>query len=155
VLDRLNIDNRLPRLQQQIRNATVLTRGLMLEIAARAGTRYVAAARAGPAKRVRDLIEAEAWTDAALALIELELPQWRLRRLTYEDGLWHCSLSKQPELPAGLDEMTDASHEILPLAILGAFVEARSALGASAGGQRSVPQVRPTQGIAACCDNFA
>jgi nucleotide-binding universal stress UspA family protein len=69
---------------------------------------------------------------------------------------WHCSISKQPGLPAELDEMAEASHESLPLAILSAFVEARHhSLTAGEGRPRSVPQIRLTQGYAICCDNFA
>ena len=77
------------------------------------------------ATRIDQLIEAGAWGEAALALIELELPAWKLRRLVYEDGQWLCSLSRQPNLPVALDDTADASHEVLPLAILRAFVEAR------------------------------
>jgi hypothetical protein len=49
--------------------------------------------------RVNQLIEAGAWADATLAMVELELPYWNLRRLVHEDGEWLCSLSKQPNLP--------------------------------------------------------
>src|SRR5262249_969703 len=63
--------------------------------------------------------------DAALALLELELPQWKLRRLIYEDGEWHCSLSKHIELPVELDDAAEANHDSLPLSILSALVEAR------------------------------
>jgi hypothetical protein len=54
------------------------------------------------------------------------LPQWKLRRLICEDGKWHCSFSKQLGVPAGLDEVAEADHESLPLAILSALVEALS-----------------------------
>jgi hypothetical protein len=42
-------------------------------------TSFPSQVSSGKATRVRQLIAAEAWTDAALALIELELPQWKLR----------------------------------------------------------------------------
>jgi hypothetical protein len=100
-------------------------------------------------------VEAGATIDAAITLIELELPGWKLRRLLYEDGLWHCSLSKQVGLPIGLDETADASHETLPLAILCAFIEARCVARMSMTQSRSVPQVRPMQEILVCCDNFS
>src|SRR6476659_10952614 len=77
------------------------------------------------AARIDQLIEARAWDDAALALIELELPAWKLRRLVYEDGEWLCSLSSHPNLSVALDDTVDARHEVLPLAILSAFIEAR------------------------------
>jgi hypothetical protein len=67
---------------------------------------------AGKAARIDQLIDAGAWNDAALALIELELPAWKLRRLVYEDGEWLCSLSRQPNLPLALDDTADARHEV-------------------------------------------
>jgi len=112
--------------------------------------------RAGMAARIDQLIEAGAWSDAALALIELELPGWKLRRLVYEDGEWFCSLSKQPNLPVGFDDTADARHEVLPLAILSAFLEARRTTSAvRQTSSPTVPQVQPTSGIVICCDNFA
>jgi hypothetical protein len=126
----------------------------MSAVIAQACQRFAAHGPAAKA-RVDRLIEAGAWTDAALTLVELELPQWSVRRLICEDGLWHCSLSKQPGLPTGLDETSEASHESLSLAILSAFVEARRDLSAAPTRPRAVPQVRPVLGCVACCDNFA
>jgi hypothetical protein len=65
-----------------------------------------------------------AWTDAFVLLIEIKLPQWKLRQVVLDDGQWHCSLSKRPNLPLELDETADFTHDVLPLAILGALVEA-------------------------------
>ena len=45
--------------------------------------------------RIIRLVESGAFADATLALIELELPQWKLRRLICDDGEWHCAFSKQ------------------------------------------------------------
>ena len=111
--------------------------GLMADVMARASGHLQAQHRT----RVAHLIESNAFADATLALLELERPQWKLRRLIYEDGEWHCSLSKHIGLPAELDdEMAEASHESLPLAILSAFVEAgRHSLVAGEGRPRSVP----------------
>ena len=101
------------------------------------------------------MIEAGAWRNAALALIELELPAWKLGSLVYENGEWLCSLSRQPNLPEALDDTADASHEVLPLAILSAFVEARRRTSAMRETNlQTVPQVRRTSGHAICCDNF-
>src|SRR5262249_7158121 len=105
--------------------------------------------------KLQRLIAAEAWTDAAMALIELELPQWKLRRLVKDDGEWFCSLSRQPELPIGYDQAAEAAHESLPVAILMAFIEARRAATADAPCRTTVPQVRPIHGSAMCCDDFA
>jgi hypothetical protein len=107
-----------------------------------------------------ELIESGAWTDAALALVELELPQWKLRRMLYEDGEWHCTLSKRPQLPIGFDEVAEGSHEILALAILIALLQARrdaavSTPAVSTTGVTAVPQVGAVAGYAMCCDNFS
>ena len=115
----------LDALEEQLRRAHALTRDLISNVIASACTRFPVMKRAGKAAQIEQLIEAGAWDDAALALIELELPAWKLRRLVYEDGEWLCSLSRQPNLPVALDDTADASHEVLPLAILSAFVEAR------------------------------
>ena len=104
---------------------------------------------------MQSLIKTEAWTDAALALIALELPQWKVRRLVREDGEWICTLSRHYAIPDWLDDTTEARHEVLPLAILSALVEARRDLASSAACSKAVPRVGSMQGLAACCDNFA
>jgi hypothetical protein len=107
------------------------------------------------AERIARLIEAGAWTDVALAVIACELPQWTLRRLVCDDGGWLCALSRQPHMPADLDDTADGHHEIAALAILDAFVEARRRAMAPAPRLRTVPQVRATAGHAVCCDNYS
>ena len=150
-----NHEEVLRALQEQLRRARTITPGLMAEVIARACPRLRAQQRSAKARVIR-LIESGAFADATLALLELELPQWKLRRLIYEEGEWHCSLSKHIGLPAELDDMAEATHESLPLAILSAFVEARRhSLTAGEDRPKSVPQVRPTQAYAICCDNFA
>lgn len=133
-----------------------LASDLISTVVADACAALPARGNAAKAARLDQLIEARAWSDAALALIELKLPAWKLRRLVYEDGEWLCSLSTQPNLPAEFDDTADASHEVLPLAILNAFLEARRrADKAHETNSPTVPQVRPTSGYAVCCDNFA
>jgi hypothetical protein len=107
--------------------------------------------------RIARLIESGAWTDAALALLELELPQWQLRRLAYDEGEWHCALSRQRELPEWLDDRSVESHHAdLSLAILSAFVDARrksappSLTSVPATPRGANPLYEPV-----CCDNFA
>jgi hypothetical protein len=76
--------------------------------------------------RIERLIESGAWTDAALALLELELPHWQLRRLAYDDGQWYCALSPQRELPDWLDDRSvEGRHADLAMAILSAFADAQ------------------------------
>jgi len=106
--------------------------------------------------RIERLIGTGAWTDAALALIDLELPQWQVRRIVYDGGEWHCALSRQRELPDWLDQSVEVHHQDLALALLSAFVEARRS--ATPRSRTSVPPVRRNadlQGIPVCCDNFA
>jgi hypothetical protein len=113
----------LGRLEAELRRARSLTPELMSDVIAEGCARF--APHAGPAKlKIERLIGVRAWTDAALALIAFELPQWKLRRILYEDGGWHCSLSRQPQLPMGLDEVAEGSHEALPLAVLIALLQA-------------------------------
>jgi hypothetical protein len=148
-------EQHLRDLGEHLRSARTVTPGLMTDLIARACLRFPTHPSATKA-RVTRLVESGAFCDAALALLALELPQWNLRRLVYEDGEWICSLSRQPGLPAELDEMAEAHHESLPLAILSAFVEARHhSLARREDGPKSVPQVRPTRGYLICCDNFA
>jgi hypothetical protein len=147
---------RLDRLTEQLRSARALDRALFVGVVADACTRLPVLKQAGKASRIDRLIEAGAWTDAALALIEIELPGWTLRRLVYEDGEWLCSLSAEPRLPLALDDVADARHEVLPVAILAAFLEARRRVSAAREtGSPAVPQVRPIADGAICCDNFS
>jgi hypothetical protein len=147
-------DDRLARLDDRLRRAETVTPELMSDVMAIARVRFGALGATTKVK-VNRLIEAGAWTDATLALLELEFPQWKLRRLVYDDGEWLCSLSRQPGLPLGYDEVAEASHEIMPLAVLIALLEARRATAATATGVNMVPQVRPAPGYAMCCDNFS
>jgi len=144
----------LGRLETRLRRAQTVTPDLMSDVIGEACV--CLPTRAGAAKlRIDRLIESCAWTDAALALLELELPQWKLRRIVCEDGEWHCCLSRQPQLPVGLDDVEEASHEILPLALLISLVQARRAVAERRTGVTAVPQVGPVSGYAVCCDNFA
>jgi hypothetical protein len=145
---------RLDGLEERLRRVHALAPELMSDVIAQACTRFAAHGAATKTK-VDRLVESGAWTDATLALLELELPHWKLRRLIYEDGEWLCSLSKQPRLPLDLDDVAEASHESLPLAILSAFVAARRTTAATTAGATAVPEVRPAMGYAVCCDNFA
>ena len=149
-------EDRLDRLTDELRRGSVLGPRLIANVVADACIRLPVLSAAGKAGRIDQLINAGAWSDLAFALIELELPAWKLRRLVCEDGEWLCSLSKQPNMPAVLDETVDANHEVLSLAILGAFVEACRRSGSRGGaGSPRVRQPQLSSGDAACCDNFA
>jgi hypothetical protein len=150
-----NHENRLDRLANRLRTAPALTPELFCEIVIETCQRVPALNKAASAGRLDRLITAGAWTDAALALIGLAVPAWKLRRLVCEDGEWFCSLSTQPNLPVTLDETADGSHDVLPLAILSAFLEACRRSSARETNSPIVPQVRPAPSNAVCCDNFA
>jgi hypothetical protein len=149
-----NHGEHLRELQEQIHRARTMTAELTAHVIARACARLQAQQQTAKATLIR-LVQSGAPTDATLALLELELPQWRLRRLIYDDGEWHCSLSKHIALPAELDDMAEGNHESLPLAILSALVEARRHSLTGESRSQSVPQVRPMLGYTICCDNFA
>jgi hypothetical protein len=111
--------------------------------------------QAGRTTEIDGMIEAAAWTDAAVALINIELPTWSIRRLVCEDGEWLCSLSRHPYLPMFLDKPVERSHRVLALAILRAFVAARLKSAATHRVTSSVPQVGARPAYVFCCDNFA
>ncbi|WP_298242482.1 hypothetical protein [uncultured Bradyrhizobium sp.] len=130
-----------PSLGDRLRNTQVMTRPLMLEMIDKACRRFPSLGQSERTARLMRLIEAEAWTDAALALMELELPLWRVRRIAYDEGEWHCALSRERELPDWLDAAVEGCHGDLALALLSAFVEVQ-ALAAETP-RPSVPSVRP------------
>lgn len=145
----------LDRLDEAVRFAPKPTRDLFAKIVASACTRVPILTQSGKATELGRLVESAAWADAALVLVELELPDWRLRRLICEDGVWLCSLSRQPNLPAALDDTADGSHEVMPLAIVRAFVQARRMAVAAPRSAASVPTVEPSAAEFVCCENFA
>jgi hypothetical protein len=150
-------NDRLGRLHERLRRARAITPGLVADVLTEACVRApainAASARAG---NLRRLIEARAWTDAGVALIELELPQWRVRRLVCEDGQWLCSLTRHWQAPDWLDDMVEASHAVLPIAILMAFLQAQQdARSAAEHGPVPAPRLWPDSGVAVWCDDFA
>jgi hypothetical protein len=154
-----DIESRLDDLQDRLKRARVVTPDLMSKLVAGACARVTTPSYATKAEKIERLIELEAWTEAALALVELELPLWKLRRLIYEEGAWLCSLSRQWNLPAWLSEDAETRHESLPLAILSALIEARRCGEPSS---RPMASSVPRCGVESsfpldtiCCDNFA
>src|SRR5216684_6505585 len=110
-------------LVDRLRDAGAVTAELMSEIISKACRRFPSQGQSSKTARVERLIQSGAWTDAALALIDLELPQWQVRRLAYDEGEWYCALSRERELPDWLDQSVEARHADLALAMLSAFVE--------------------------------
>jgi len=151
----INQEAGLAALQEQLSRAQAPTPDLTADVIARACPRSQAQSPAGTTGIVR-LVESGAVAEAALALLEVELPGWKLRRLVHEDGEWICTLSKHRELPDWLDDTAEAHHETLALAIAAAFLEAQSrAAGAERVSVPRVPQEPCATDCALCCDNFA
>jgi hypothetical protein len=143
-------------LRDRLRSADAVTTALMSEIVNRACRRFPSAGQGEKTARIEQLIRTAAWTDAALALIDLELPMWQVRRLAYDEGEWHCALSRERELPEWLDQSIEARHADLALAILSAFVEAQSISAPLA--RPSVPGAprgRSSLYLPLCTDNFS
>jgi hypothetical protein len=128
-------------LGDRLRDTYNVTAEFLSDIISQTCRRLASESQSGKAARVERLIQSGAWTDAALALIDLELPQWQIRRIAYDEGEWHCALSRERELPEWLDQSVEARHSDLALAILSTFVEAQRISALSI--RLSVPAVRP------------
>ena len=126
-------------ISDRLRDAHAATADLVAEIIGETCRRFPSMGQSEKTARIERLIQTGAWTDAALALIDLELPQWQVRRIAYDGGEWYCALSRERELPDWLDQSIEARHPDLPLAILSAFVEAQRMAAPSS--RTSVPMV--------------
>ncbi|PDT73738.1 hypothetical protein [Bradyrhizobium sp. C9] len=127
-------------LGDRLRDAYAMSAEFMADIISQTCRRFPAAGQSGKSARVERLIQSGAWTDAAIALLDLELPQWQVRRLVYDEGEWHCALSRERELPDWLDQSIETRHADLALAILSGFVEAQRISAPE--NRTSVPTVR-------------
>ena len=142
-------------LAERIHDAHAASRPLMLDVIDKGCRRFPSLGQSEGTARLAQLIDAEAWTDAALVLLELELSLWQVRRIAYDEGEWHCALSRERELPDWLDSSIEARHADLALALLSAFIEAQ-VLSAEAT-RPSVPSVRHASNPLyepLGCDNF-
>ncbi len=139
----------------RIRDACGVTAEFLADIIRASCRRFPSQGQTTKSARVEQLIQSQAWTDAALALIDLELPQWQVRRLVYDEGEWYCALSRQRELPEWLDQAIETRHADLALSVLSAFVEARRVSASTS--RTSVPPV-PQNATPLyeplCSDNF-
>jgi hypothetical protein len=145
----------LDRLVDELRLTSVLTPYLISRVVRDACTRVSGMARTGRVAQLDRLVGAEAWIDAVLSLIELELPMWRPCRLIYDGGEWLCSLSRHPDVPFEFGDTADGRHEAPAVAMLLSFIEAKRRLTAGAPAcAPSVPQVRLAALHPFCCDNF-
>jgi len=127
-------------LGERLRGAYAVTAEFMADIISQTCRRFPSVGQSGKSARVECLIQSGAWTDAAIALLDFELPQWQIRRLVYDEGEWHCALSRQRELPDWLDQSIETRHADLALAILAGFVEVQRITVPDS--RSSVPTVR-------------
>jgi hypothetical protein len=142
-------------LGDRLRDAHAATAELIAEVIGESCRRFPSMGQSEKTARIEHLIGSEAWTDVALALIDLELPLWQVRRIAYDEGEWYCALSRECELPDWLDSSIEARHPDLALAILSAFVEAQRISAPSS--RTSVPTVsRDASPLyePVSCDNF-
>ena len=144
----------LAALDRALHHAREPTLDLLAKIIGGAGSRVSLLAKTKTFNRLIEFAKIGAWTDAAFALIALELPLWRVRRLAYEDGEWLCSLSYQTNLPIEIDDCVEATHEVLPLAMLRAFVEACGRRRAMQESVSTVPHIQPWPEQIICCENY-
>jgi hypothetical protein len=143
-------------LDHRLHDAHALTSELMAEVIGETCRRFPSVGQTEKTAKIERLIQTGAWTDAALALIDLELPLWQIRRIAYDEGEWYCALSRERELPDWLDRSIESHHADLALAILSAYVDAQRV---------SAPQSRPSVPVVSrdlnplyepvCPDNFA
>jgi hypothetical protein len=146
----------LAKLAEQVSDADEATPELFSEIVVATARRLWTPGEAANAVQLHDLIEAGALTQAALRLMEIELPLWKLRRIAYDEGEWHCAMSRQRELPEWLDQAVEARHASLTLAILCAYIETVGQIEISRAPSRpSVPQTSAQQYEPLYCENFA
>jgi len=144
------------QLNARLCDAPAATADLVSQVISQTCHRFPIMRHSEKTAQIERLIQSEAWTDAALALVDLELPRWKIRRIVYDEGEWHCALSRQRELPEWLDQSIETRHADLPLAILTAFVDAQCI--AAPASRTSVPAVSCNASPlyeSACCDNFA
>ncbi|MCC8980706.1 hypothetical protein [Bradyrhizobium acaciae] len=133
-------ENTSTDLGERLRDAHAVSTEFMADIVSQTCRRFPSVGQSGKTAHVERLIQSGAWTDAAIALLDLELPQWQIRRLVYDEGEWHCALSRERELPDWLDQSIETRHTDLALAILSGFVEAQRI--STPENRTSVPTVR-------------
>jgi hypothetical protein len=142
-------------LSDRLRAAHTVTAELMSQVIGEVCRRFPSVGQTEKTARIERLLQSEAWTDAALALVDVELPLWQVRRIAYDEGEWYCALSRERELPDWLDRSIETRHANLALAILSAFVDAqRISAPASRPSVPTVPRGANPLYEPVCCDNF-
>jgi hypothetical protein len=96
-----------------------LVRGVLVE----ACPRHQAAEAARRVDRVSALIDAEAWVELGLLLLDLELPDWSPHRLSRDDSRWSCSICVRGLAMNWIDDVVEVEHEDLALALFSALIQ--------------------------------
>ena len=118
-------ERELAGLLSQIERSPAATKDLVLDILARACPRYQAAHAVCRGDAVTALIAAGAFVELALRLIELELPDWSIHRLSRDDTGWSCTVCVQGLAMNWIDDFVEFQHEKLGLALYGALIQAQ------------------------------
>jgi hypothetical protein len=114
--------DKLAQLRRRIDAATEVTPALMRE-AIEAACGKLMDGRSGAASAIWRLVQTEAYVDAALALVGTALPDWSVRRICRDDGMWWCAMNTSQPVYWDADEV-DEAHPVMALAILKAFLAA-------------------------------
>jgi hypothetical protein len=145
----------LSRLADRLRDAERVTPELFSQVIRDACRRLPSVQRTMDFEHFQQFVQSGAWTDAALALLALETPQWHLRQMIHDAGEWHCTLSRRRELPDWLDQPAEARHSDLCLAILSAVVDVKRDGAPEVEGNVAPPsRADEPLDVPLCCDNF-
>jgi hypothetical protein len=158
MLFRPNQHSELYELRDRVRRGGVVTGDLMTRLITLFRPCLGDVTGSSALSRLNCLMEAQAWTDAAVALIEIAVPRWSLSRVFCEDGEWTCVLSRFPQMPEWLDDAVEGRHEVMALAILDAILAACEIDPPEATDERASvwwqPQESDQCSWVVCCDNF-
>lgn len=109
MLSHLHVHDPFDKLQREISGANLATADLVLAVLDLALARCALSDRGEQANRIHELIGAQAWTDAMLALVALDRSRV-LRHVIYEEGEWRCTLGSLWPLPAWVDDTIEFAH---------------------------------------------
>jgi len=145
------------RLRNEISRAPAATRELVSAALDLMVAQRPAPYPAASTQRVRALIDAQAWTDAVLAIADLDRSR-AIRYVVNEDGEWHCRIGSHATVPHWLGDTAECSHAVLALSILGALIEtlawrAASDLSAVSAPRSSAGEIDAIPAVS--CDNYS
>jgi hypothetical protein len=145
---------RLGRLLDRFETIDEMSDEVWTEVMAKACKRATMMPGRGHLARLNRLAADGAWVDAALALINVELAGWKVRRIVYDDGEWHCALSRERYLPAWLDDAVEVSHHDLAVALVKAALEALCEPALMMRSPGRAPYIPAEDHHYISCDNF-